>query len=182
MALTTGNPVLASDMNSLKSRYNSEMARRKYTGSLASYNNSFSPAVAAGVICYKDHQNKVVAGMRALNATSMPALANSGDTIKELNTLSNRLTNNTKTALTASTSDCTSACSGLCHTACSGACKGGCSSCQGCTNSCTSCTSCSGSCDGCQGCWSACVTTCNYTCPSSCSYGGCWVGAVGGSK
>ena len=45
MALTTGNPVLASDMNSLKSRYNSEMARRKYTGSLASYNNSFRNTV-----------------------------------------------------------------------------------------------------------------------------------------
>ena len=37
MALSTGSVITASDFNSLKDRVNSEMARRKYTGSLTGY-------------------------------------------------------------------------------------------------------------------------------------------------
>lgn len=46
MALTAGSIITASDFNSLKTRVNQEMARRKYTGTLASYNTSVT--VSAG--------------------------------------------------------------------------------------------------------------------------------------
>ena len=46
MALTAGSIITASDFNALKTRVNSEMARRKYTGSLTGYNTSVT--VSAG--------------------------------------------------------------------------------------------------------------------------------------
>lgn len=48
MALTAGNPITSADIIALKNRVKAEMARRKYTGSLASYATDFSVSAAVG--------------------------------------------------------------------------------------------------------------------------------------
>lgn len=48
MAYTRNNPILSSDITSLKTRVNAEMARRNGSGSLASYNKAFTYSAAAG--------------------------------------------------------------------------------------------------------------------------------------
>ena len=48
MALTQGNKITASDFNSLKNSLKTELARRKSTGSVASYATNFTTAPAVG--------------------------------------------------------------------------------------------------------------------------------------
>lgn len=48
MALTAGNTITSADIIALKNRVKTEMARRKYTGSLASYATDFTHSAAQG--------------------------------------------------------------------------------------------------------------------------------------
>lgn len=48
MSLAKNNKILASDFINLKNKIKTELARRKYTGSVASYATDFSVTPAAG--------------------------------------------------------------------------------------------------------------------------------------
>jgi hypothetical protein len=47
MALTQGSKITATDFNNLKTALKTELARRKYTGSVSSYATNFTVAPAA---------------------------------------------------------------------------------------------------------------------------------------
>ena len=175
MALTAGSIITASDFNSLKTRVNTEMARRSYTGSLASYNTSVT--VSAGGVATAAQGQSIVNAVRAISTTDMPASPSTGSLIKALDTVSTKLTDYASRALVGTSSGCASSCSGLCQ-GCNNTCTGSCSStCTGdCTGGCSStCTgSCTGSCSstctgGCSGCSGSCGTGCGSGCES-----GCW--------
>lgn len=58
MALGAGNPILATDINTLKAAVKAEMNRRKYTGSVAGYaaaSYDYSTVPAAGVKALVEH-------------------------------------------------------------------------------------------------------------------------------
>ena len=48
MALTQGNSITASDFVALKNKIKTELARRKYTGSVSSYATDFSVTPTSG--------------------------------------------------------------------------------------------------------------------------------------
>lgn len=172
MALTSGNKITASDFNNLKTRVNNEMARRCYTGSLASYNTSVS--VNAGQTATAAQANSIINGVRAINTSGLPASASKGSSIVQLNTLSSKLSDYAGREKVGSSSGCASNCSGLCQ-GCTGTCTGGCTG--SCSGSCTSCSgNCSGDCKGCSGCGSGCAGGC-WGCGGQCSGSSCgWKG------
>lgn len=178
MALTAGSIITASDFTSLKTRVNSEMARRKYTGSLTKYNTSVS--VSKGGTITTAQGDSIVDGVRAINTSGLPASPSSGAKIVSLNTLSTKLTDYASRALVGKNSGCASSCSGLCqgcNNTCTGSCSGSCSgSCTGsCTGGCSGCGGCGG-CSGCSGCGSGCANGC-WGCGGQCSGSSCgWKG------
>lgn len=48
MAISQNETITAADINNLKTAVNAEMARRKYTGSLATWNRAFTTVPAEG--------------------------------------------------------------------------------------------------------------------------------------
>lgn len=179
MALTAGNKMLASDINSLKARVKAEMLRRNQTGSLATYGSSsydFSNSASSGTLIRVEHQTKTVGLVDKIKSTGIAA-ASSGSIAKAINTASTLLATYEDTAMTSATSDCASSCTGLCYTGCTGTCK------SGCTGTCSG--SCSGSCSGgCEGCTATCANgckggNCQGGCENSC-IGSCSGGCTGG--
>lgn len=178
MALTAGSIITASDFNALKTRVNSEMARRKYTGTLAGYNTSVT--VSAGGKITVAQGDSVVDAVRAISTSGLPASPSSGGLIVSLNTLSTKLTDYASRALVGTNSGCASSCSGLCqgcNNTCTGSCSGSCTgSCTGsCSGGCSGCGGCGG-CSGCSGCGSGCANGC-WGCGGQCSGSSCgWKG------
>lgn len=175
MAATTssvaaGQSATASDINNIKSRIKTELARRSHTTSVSSYAGTaydYSTTPATGGSILVEHQTKIIDPLNAIKATGVTK-ATSGLAITILALLT-RLISNEGTAMKASTADCTTACAGLCQTGCWDACKGCTASCaSNCSGGCTNCTgSCSGGCAGCMGtCKGSCTARCqseNYT-------------------
>lgn len=175
MALTKNSKITATDINSLKSDLNKEMARRKYTGSLTKYGagTSYDFTASQGSEATISQYNNIIIPMRAVNASTVGETTGSaGKTMVSLSGIAEILDSFEGKSLTASSSDCKTACSGLCHTACHGNCKG-CSGCSGCGGSCeTDCTGCSG-CGGCGNSCSGCSGSCKGGCSGGCESDGC---------
>ena len=186
MALSAGSIISASDFNSLKDRVNSEMSRRKYTGSLSGYQTTQS--ATKGNQMTATQANAVINAVRAINTSGMSAAVGSGTkaAANSLSTASTKLTDYASRALVGTSSGCASSCSGLCQGcnntctgsctgSCSGGCSGSCTSCSGCTG-CSSCTGGCDGCDGCSGCGSGCAGGC-WGCGGQCSGSSCgWKG------
>lgn len=180
MAFTVGNPILASELISIKARVKAEMLRRNKVGSLTSYGGSaydYTVTPVAGNPILPEHFNKIITPMNAMVNTGLSTV-NSGDPIPALDGLVAQLTVAEGYSITGKSTNCKASCSGLCVGTCQTACGNGCStSCTGncsggcndaCADGCTS--SCGGSCS------SGCGTTCNKNCATSCATdcsGGC---------
>ena len=164
MALTAGNPILASEIVAIKARVKAEMLRRDKIGSLTAYGGSdydFTVTPIAGNPILPEHFNKIIGPMNAMVDTGLSEVA-SGDPIPALDRLETLLTEAEGYSLTANSTNCNSSCSGLCVGTCQTTCGTGCSS------------SCSGGCAG--GCNDACADGCTSNCGGSCStncVGGC---------
>ena len=179
MALTTGNPILASELVSIKARVKAEMLRRNQVGSLtayggSSYDYSVTPTTNGKIL--PEHWNKIITPMNAMVNTGMTTVS-SGQKIPSLKALNDLLTQAEGYNITGNTTNCKSSCSGLCVGTCKIVCGGGCSgNCSGsCTDACTdACTGCTGNCKGgcSKGCKTDCAEGCAWTCNSNCS-GGC---------
>ena len=180
MALTIGNPILASEIIALKERVKAEMLRRDKVGSLVEYGGSdydYTVTPAAGNPILPEHFNKLIIPMNAINNIGYSEIS-SGDPIPALDKLEAFLTKSEAFAVTGSASNCKTTCSGLCVGTCQSACGTGCSgtcssSCKNtcdrdCADDCY--TGCSGSCD--SSCKTDCAKGCAWTCNSNCS-GGC---------
>ena len=188
MALTTGNPILASEIISIKARVKAEMLRRDKIGSLAEYGGSgydYTVTPAAGNPILPEHFNKIIVPMNAMQDTGLTEVA-SGDPIPALGHLNDLLTAAEQYPLVSSETNCKASCTGLCTGSCSTSCGKNCSSgCQGscdadCADDCyTGCTKgcgkacssgCTGFCD--DSCGLGCANSCNGNCSSGC-YTGC---------
>lgn len=76
MAYTAGSNATSSDIKSLKTSVNAEMARRKYSASgpsLASYNDSFSNPAEVRDTIKIEHFNKTVGYINKIKATGLTA-------------------------------------------------------------------------------------------------------------
>lgn len=187
MALTTGNPILASEIIAIKARVKAEMLRRNQVGSLAEYGGSdydYTVTPAAGNPILPEHWNKLIIPMNAMQDTGLSEVA-SGDPIPALDHLNDLLTAAEQYPLKSDETNCNASCSGLCTGTCSTSCGKGCSSsCKGtcdadCADDCyTGCKGgcekgCTGQCkDTCYSCAYACGGNCKNTCLGGC-YGGC---------
>ena len=167
----------ASQINALKTKVKSEMARRGYYGSLSKFSGSdydfISKPVSGGPIL-TEHGKKIIEPL--LNVTDIDGL--SIDNIKEGELLPSSFDESlishvdklSSESTTSSSSSCRGACSGLCvgtcgntcngcSGSCGGVCEGSCSSScgSGCSSGCTGSRSgCGGSCNGCSGGCSGC--------------------------
>lgn len=179
MALTKGNPILASELVSIKARVKAEMLRRNQVGSLTAYGGSsydYTVTPTAGGEILPEHWNKIITPMNAMVNTGLSTVS-SGNIIPSLDTINTLLTKAEGYSITGNTTNCKASCSGLCVGTCKTNCGSGCSgSCSGsCTDACTdACTGCTGNCKGgCSGgCKNDCASGCAWTCNSNCS-GGC---------
>lgn len=180
MALTTGNPILASELVSIKARVKAEMLRRNQVGSLTAYGGSsydYTVTPTAGGKILPEHWNKLITPMNAMVNTGLSTVS-SGQKIPPLDTINTLLTKAESYSITGNTTNCKSSCSGLCvgtckstcgtgcASSCTGSCSGGCA--DNCGDGCSS--SCGGSCS--HGCGNSCDKGCAFTCNSNCS-GGC---------
>lgn len=183
MAFTVGNPILASELISIKARVKAEMLRRNKVGSLTSYGSSaydYTVTPVAGNPILPEHFNKIITPMNAMVNTGLSTVQ-SGDPIPALDGLVAQLTAAEGYSITGKSTNCKASCSGLCvgtcQTACGSACSGSCSGgCQGtcekdCADDCY--TSCSGKCKGtCKtDCAVQCGSSCKDSCTSGCAYG-----------
>ncbi len=179
MALTQGNPILASELVAIKARVKAEMLRRNQVGSLTAYGGSsydYTVTPTAGGKILPEHWNKIITPMNAMVNTGMTTVS-SAQKIPPLNTINTLLTTAEGYSITGSSTNCKSSCSGLCVGTCKTVCGAGCSgNCTGsCTDACTdACTGCTGGCKGgcSKGCKNDCSEGCAWTCNSNCS-GGC---------
>lgn len=167
MAFTVGNPILASELISIKARVKAEMLRRNKVGSLTSYGGAaydYTVTPAAGNPILPEHFNKIITPMNAMVNTGLSTV-NSGDPIPALDGLVAQLTAAEGYSITSKSTNCKSSCSGLCVGTCQNACGNSCSS--GCTGTC------SGGCnDACaDGCTSSCGGACSHGCGTSCNKG-----------
>lgn len=180
MAFTVGNPILASELISIKARVKAEMLRRNKVGSLTSYGGSaydYTVTPVAGDPILPEHFNKIITPMNAMVNTGLSTVK-SGDPIPALDGLVAKLTAAEGYSITGKSTNCKASCSGLCVGTCQSACGNGCStSCTGtcsggcndaCADGCTS--SCGGSCS--SGCGTSCNKNCATSCATDCS-GGC---------
>ena len=184
--------VKAERFTALKAKVKAEMLRRNQSGSVASYGGAaydYTTAPAAGRTVRKEHRDKLIEPMRAVNSDQVPAA--SGETIREneLKNLETRVAVWAARSITdRSGSDCKSGCTGTCYTGCattcsgcSGTCSGECSGCgSGCPSGCSGCGSgcpsgcsgCGSGCpDGCSGCGGACSDGCSANCRDYCERG-----------
>lgn len=150
--------ITADRFNSLKAAVKAECQRRKYTGSVEAYGGTaydYSVAPASGEIVTKEHSEKNVVPMNAINSSVFPIPTSYENIITETDIAAME----TKVAAWAtrevgsdadnSASDCAASCTGLCHS-CTGNCVSGCTSCTSCTGTCEG--GCQGGCGGCGGC------------------------------
>lgn len=130
MAYTAGNAMTDTDINNLKNRVKKEMARRKYSESLASYATNFSIAATDGGAIKWEHFNETVG---YINLISTVMTASRGDVCKAIQAAVDRLTNAEGRPINGpqtgpngrdctSTYQCRGRCYGNCITACDGAC------------------------------------------------------------
>lgn len=167
----------------LKARVKAEMLRRNQSGSVASYGGSgydYTVAPAAGNTVQKEHRDKLIGPMRAVNSDVVPE-AKGVISEEELANLETRASVWAARSLSdRSGSDCRSGCTGACYTgcatgcyACGAACSDGCTGCgSGCPTGCSGCgsgcpdgcSSCPSGCSGCSGCGSTCSTGCGSGC------------------
>ena len=181
--------VKAERFAALKAKVKAEMLRRNQSGSVASYGGTaydYTAAPAAGRTVRREHRDKLIEPMRAVNSDVIPA-ARGVISESELQNLETRAAVWAARSITdKSGSDCKSGCAGTCYTGCatgcsgcSGSCSGGCSGCgSGCPDGCSSCPS---GCSGCSGCGSGCpggCSGCGSGCPGGCS--GCGSGCPSG--
>ena len=170
-ALITADRIIA-----LKTKIKNECARRSLQGSVAAYAGTaydFTTTPAKNGLAKKEHYEKLVIPMNAINSANTPTTAGiiSDANIQRLET--NVVVYATRSQYDKTASDCSSSCTGLCYTTCSGSCSGGCSGCTSCSGGCSGCTNCSGGCSG--GCTGYCVDTCADLCGGQCTscVGGC---------
>lgn len=171
--------VKAERFAALKAKVKAEMLRRNQSGSVASYGGAaydYTTAPAAGRTVRKEHRDKLIEPMRAVNSDVIPA-ARGVISESELQNLETRAAVWAARSITdKSGSDCKSGCGSGCPDGCS-SCPSGCSGCSGCGSGCPGgCSGCGSGCPGgCSGCGSGCPSGCSGCsggCQSSCS-GGC---------
>lgn len=155
--------ITAADFTALKERVKAECARRKYTGSVASYAGTaydYSYPAAAGTIVRYEHYTKIAEPLTAIDGkVRTPRTRINQADITEMDTA---LTALEKISLRATNTGCAASCTGLCSTACSGSCSG---TCRGsCGDDCG--YDCTGGCDG--SCGTSCATDCTTTCTGRC--------------
>ena len=168
----------ASELKSLKTKFDTEWKRRSYNGSMTSYaGKSFFPSdPTVDEKFYADQFNTILNPIVEKMATNLTgnlkkAIVGEAPPSDLNNTFLTKLYNTLSSAgAESSTNNCNAACSGLCvsecSTGCKSSCKGGCSSCEwGCDDGCGygcnfGCTSCS----GCSGCGSTCMWDCSGSC------------------
>ena len=198
MALTSDNPVKATELVALKAKVKAEMQRRNQSGSVSSYggsaydyNSTDNPVVDQPL--HREAYNKIITPARAVNSANIPGVIATGDVLPAINEVNSRIDAwRTRSITDRTASDCASGCTGTCYTGCASGCYTGCTNaCQGCGSGCaTSCTGgcgggcgggCSGSCGGCGGgcgdgcsggCESNCASGCDNSCTAYCA-GGC---------
>ena len=180
----------AKQINELKAKEKTEMARRSGYGSLAgfagtAYDFTVTPVKGGGILA--EHGKKTInpllnvkdhAGLVLVDGETPEGVtpSTSGDPIpaafdEELIAEVDKLA---AESMTGNSSSCRGACTGLClgtcTSSCSG-CSGSCSSsCGGSCGGCTGCSSCGSSCsNGCSGCSGACAQACASCCGSHCS-------------
>ncbi len=165
--------VKAERFAALKAKVKAEMLRRNQSGSVASYGGAaydYTTAPAAGRTVRREHRDKLIEPMRAVNSDVIPA-ARGVISESELQNLETRAAVWAARSITdKSGSDCKSGCGSGCPDGCS-SCPSGCSGCSGCGSGCPS---------GCSGCGSGCpggCSGCGSGCPSGCS--GCGNGSCG---
>lgn len=160
--------ITADRFKSLKAAVKAECQRRKYTGSVETYGGTdydYSVTPAAGKIVAKEHSEKNVVPMNAINSSEFPIPSSYENIITE----SDIATMEAKVATWASrevgsdadnsASDCAASCTGLCHS-CTGNCVSGCTGCTGCTGTCEG--GCQYICGGCGGCGGDCANCAYY--------------------
>ena len=175
--------ISAERFTALKAAVKAECARRKYTGSVASYAGAaydFTSAPKDGVTIDQEHYEKIAVPLHAIIGGTAP----DPDRVvseEEIAEMEETVQNLAKYGTVGSSSGCGASCTGLC----AGGCASGCSSCSGtCSGSCSGCSgSCRGSCRGdCDGgcdsdfCTAECAdlcggscTSCSGTCTGKCS-------------
>ena len=163
MSFGQGNNITAADINQLKADLKAEVARRKYTGNISNYANSYeyTTTPTSGGMIELEHQTKLAEQMQKINTSSI-SIAIQGDLITDLDTQRTLVTNWAGYGYNSTTSGCSSSCTGLCTNGCGNACSG-------CTGTCTGCSGCSGTCTGCSGCSGTCSGTCSNTCSGGCT-------------
>lgn len=164
----------AEQLNILKAKVKTEMARRKGYGTINNYSTTaydFNVKPTQGQPIIAEHGQKTIDLLLQIKDKGDLKLVKQGDAIPDSwdASLLTYVDNLSLETMEGGVSSCRGACTGLCLGTCSGGCGGcvgtctsgcsGCSGCGGCTNSCNGCTSCQAGCNGCTGC-------------SSCS-GGC---------
>lgn len=192
MASLKGTLIYPQRYINLKAAVKAECARRKYTGSVASYAGTqydYTEIPTSQHIIPKEHFVKNNIPLKAINSNGMPSSYE-----ERVITDDDMLLLETKVAAFAtrkiidkSPTDCAASCTGTCttscQTGCTSGCSGGCDGCSGCGGACSN--SCSGGCSGCGGeCSSSCTTGCGTGCSSECvssCYGGCSGGDCGSS-
>lgn len=176
--MAVGDPIKASRYVNLKAKVKAEMNRRCHTGSVAAYGGTsydYSVVPATGGAILKEHRDKILDPLRAVNSDVIPApvgyisdaeITNAETRVNAWATrgLADRTASDCKsgctgTCNTSCTTGCYTGCTGGCNTGCSGGCDGcdGCDGCgSGCDGGCSGCGDCGGRCSNCGGCGSSC--------------------------
>ena len=191
--------VKADRFTALKAKVKAEMLRRSQSGSVASYGGSsydYTVTPAAGKTVRKEHRDKLIEPMRAVNSDVVPTAKGTIEEAELANLETRVAVWKARSITDQSGSDCKAGCTGTCYTGCAtgcsgcgSGCPGGCSGCgSGCPTSCSGCgsgcpngcSSCPSGCSGCSGCGSGCSGgcsgcggVCSDGCPGSCVGSGC---------
>lgn len=158
--------------NTLKAQIKAEMLRRNQTGSVASYggaNYDYTTAPASDTPLKREHYEKLVQPLRAVNSAGMPSESGADKVVTEADmALMEAKTAQFKSiAMDSTSTGCGASCTGLCSSSCTGSCRSGCG--NACSRGCS---------DGCSGsCGSSCQRACSIGCYGSC--GGCGTTCVG---
>ena len=166
----------------LKAKVKAEMQRRNKKGSVASYGGaSYDYSDTSGIHIKKEHYEKNIVPLRAVNSNGLPGASGTGKLVSEsdLAAMEGRVAALEAVPVYSSSTGCASSCTGLCSGGCSGTCHGSCTGgCSGCGGACSyGCgVGCSGGCSGCGRtcsgrCEDDCVDACDGTCKNNCGYG-----------
>ena len=177
MAFVVNQPIISSEMISLKAKVKAEVLRRSQSGSVSSYGGSSYDYNSTDIPTSNrplqaSAYNKIIEPAKSIGDLGTHNTLSSNQVIKALGDVNSKVTTWAARNLEDRTStDCRSGCTGTCYTGCNTGCYTGCTSCTSCTSctGCTNCTGCGSGCpSGCGGCGDAC-TGCGSGCPSSCS-------------